>query len=101
MKAHIGVDNDSGLVYSLVGTAANVADVAQVDRLLHVQRTSFAPMLDTPASRSARSMTNAKSSGVLRHAVALICNWDYFRPSLGVYNNFYTDSVFGTAEPTI
>lgn len=35
MKAHIGVDAESGLVHSLVGTAANVADVAQVDQLLH------------------------------------------------------------------
>ena len=32
MKAHIGVDAESGLVHSLVGTAANVADVTQVDQ---------------------------------------------------------------------
>ncbi|WP_405118950.1 IS5 family transposase [Pseudomonas leptonychotis] len=35
MKAHIGVDAESGLVHSVVGTAANVADVTQVDKLLH------------------------------------------------------------------
>jgi IS5 family transposase len=35
MKAHIGVDDVSGLVHSVVGTAANVADVTQVDKLLH------------------------------------------------------------------
>lgn len=35
IKAHIGVDAESGLVHSLVGTAANVADVTQVDQLLH------------------------------------------------------------------
>lgn len=35
MKAHIGVDADSGLVHSVVGTAANVSDISQVDRLLH------------------------------------------------------------------
>ncbi|MDZ7888076.1 MAG: IS5 family transposase [Pseudomonas sp.] len=35
MKAHIGVDEQSGLVHSVVGTAANVADVTQVDKLLH------------------------------------------------------------------
>lgn len=35
MKAHIGVDDESGLVHSMVGTAANVADVTQVDKLLH------------------------------------------------------------------
>lgn len=30
MKAHIGVDDESGLVHSVVGTAANVADVNQL-----------------------------------------------------------------------
>ena len=35
MKAHIGVDDESGLVHHVVGTAANVADVTQVDKLLH------------------------------------------------------------------
>ncbi len=35
MKAHIGVDDESGLVHRVVGTAANVADVTQVDQLLH------------------------------------------------------------------
>jgi len=35
MKAHIGVDADSGLVHSVVGTAANVNDVTQAHKLLH------------------------------------------------------------------
>lgn len=35
MKAHIGVDDESGLVHSVLGTAANVADITQVDKLLH------------------------------------------------------------------
>lgn len=35
MKAHIGVDDKSGLVHSVVGTAANVAGVTQVEKLLH------------------------------------------------------------------
>lgn len=39
MKAHIGVDAESGLVHSVVGTAANVADVTQVDQLLHDEET--------------------------------------------------------------
>ena len=34
-KAYIGVDDDSGLVHSMVVTAANVAGVTQVDKLLH------------------------------------------------------------------
>ena len=35
MKAHIGVDEDSGLVHHVECTAANVADVTQVHKLLH------------------------------------------------------------------
>jgi IS5 family transposase len=35
MKAHIGVDADSGLVHTVTTTAANEADVEQVDDLLH------------------------------------------------------------------
>lgn len=35
MKSHIGVNADSGLVHSIVGTPTNVADVTQVDQLLH------------------------------------------------------------------
>jgi IS5 family transposase len=37
MKAHIGVDADSGLVHSVIGTAANVSDVTQGHGLLHGQ----------------------------------------------------------------
>jgi len=37
MKAHIGVDAQSGLVHSVSGTAANVADIAQTHALLHGQ----------------------------------------------------------------
>jgi len=35
MKAHIGVDRDSGLVHTVVGTAANVNDVKVGHALLH------------------------------------------------------------------
>jgi transposase, IS5 family len=35
MKAHIGVDADSGLVHTVTTTAANEADVEQVNNLLH------------------------------------------------------------------
>jgi IS5 family transposase len=37
MKAHIGVDADSGLVHTVLGTAANVNDVTQGHALLHGQ----------------------------------------------------------------
>ena len=39
MKAHIGVDADSGLVHSVVGTAANVNDVTQAGALVHGEET--------------------------------------------------------------
>ena len=35
MKARIGVDAESGLVHTVVGTAANEADVTQTEHLLH------------------------------------------------------------------
>jgi len=37
MKAHIGVDADSGLVHTVQGTAANVNDVVEANSLLHGQ----------------------------------------------------------------
>ena len=37
MKAHIGVDEDSGLVHTLTTTAANVSDISQTAALLHGQ----------------------------------------------------------------
>ena len=37
MKAHIGVDADSGLVHAVIGTAGNVGDVTQGHGLLHGQ----------------------------------------------------------------
>lgn len=37
MKAHIGVDADSGLVHTVRGTAANVSDVIEANSLLHGQ----------------------------------------------------------------
>lgn len=39
MKAHIGVDAQSGLVHSVIGTAANVHDVTQAQALLHGEET--------------------------------------------------------------
>ncbi len=35
MKAHIGVDAQSGLVHNVLGTAANVSDITQAQALLH------------------------------------------------------------------
>jgi IS5 family transposase len=37
MKAHIGVDAESGLVHTVRGTSGNVSDVVEANRLLHGQ----------------------------------------------------------------
>ena len=39
MKAHIGVDADSGLVHTLIGTAGHVSDASQAQALLHGEET--------------------------------------------------------------
>ena len=39
MKAHIGVDADSGLVHTVIGTSGNVADVTEGNSLLHGEET--------------------------------------------------------------
>ena len=39
MKAHIGVDAESGLVHSVLATAANTSDVSQAHALLHGEET--------------------------------------------------------------
>ena len=39
MKAHIGVDAESGLTHTVIGTAANVNDVTQAQALLHGDET--------------------------------------------------------------
>lgn len=39
MKAHIGVDAESGLTHTVIGTAANVNDVTQAGALLHGDET--------------------------------------------------------------
>ena len=39
MKAHIGVDAESGLVHTVIGTAANVNDVTQANALPHGDET--------------------------------------------------------------
>jgi IS5 family transposase len=73
-KAHIGTDDESGLVHSVVVTAANVADVTQVDNCCTARKTWSAPMLATPVSKSEKSIKDAKSSGRSLRAEAPIRN---------------------------
>jgi IS5 family transposase len=60
MKALIGTDAESGLVHSLVGTAANVADVTQVDQLLQARKRTSAAMPVTPVWTSVLSIMIAR-----------------------------------------
>lgn len=39
MKAHIGTDRDSGVVHTVISTAANVSDISQTVALLHGRET--------------------------------------------------------------
>lgn len=39
MKAHIGADDESGLVHTVVSTAANVSDISQTAALMHGEET--------------------------------------------------------------
>ena len=39
MKAHIGTDRDSGMVHTVISTAANVSDISQAVALLHGRET--------------------------------------------------------------
>ena len=39
LRIHIGVDADSGLVHTVIGTSGNVADVTEGNSLLHGEET--------------------------------------------------------------
>ena len=46
MKAHIGADDESGLVHTVVSTAANVSDISQAAELLHGEESRVGRMQD-------------------------------------------------------
>lgn len=61
IKAHIGVDADSGLVHTVRGTAGNVNDVVQANSLLHGQeRDVFADAGYQGAARRADARAGVK-----------------------------------------
>ena len=94
MKAHIGVDDESGLVHHVACTAANEADVAQVHKLLHGQEdTICGDSGDTGADK--RDERQAVKAGFLiaekRSKVKAIKNarerrqterWEHYKASL-------------------
>ena len=54
MKAHIGVDCETGIVHSMTATAANVHDVTEAHNLLHGGETVVWGMQDTRGFTSGR-----------------------------------------------
>jgi hypothetical protein len=58
MKAHIGVNADSGLVHKVTTTPANAHDVMQAHDLLHGQEWEISMM---PVKRKALDKIKAKS----------------------------------------
>ena len=54
MKAHIGVDAESGLTHTVIGTAANVNDVTQAQALLHGDESTSSGTRATRAWRSGK-----------------------------------------------
>jgi transposase, IS5 family len=69
MKAHIGVDARSGLVHTVTGTAANVADVAEAHALLHgEEKTGYVDAGYTGVEK--REEIAAKFPGVCWHVAA-------------------------------
>ena len=63
MKAHIGVDAESGLVYSVRGTSGHVSEIAEGNSLLHGQERFVALATQaTEASKSAQMLGLMSSS---------------------------------------
>ena len=69
MKAHVGVDADSGIVHSVEATTAKVHDSRVWDELLHGDETSvWADKGYVSAEREAAFTKNGKVWGVMRKA---------------------------------
>ena len=69
MKAHVGVDSDSGTVHSLETTTAKVHDSRVWDELLHGEETSvWADKGYVSAEREAAFCKDGKVWGVMRKA---------------------------------
>ena len=74
MKAHIGVDADSGLVHTVTGTSGNVAEVVEGNSLLQGEETdafSDAGYQGVTSARTPRRM----SPGMWRCVRASAKNW--------------------------
>jgi transposase, IS5 family len=65
MKAHVGVDAESGLVHTVIGTAANVHDINAASSLLHGEET------DVYADAGYQGIEKREQTGSARWHVAM------------------------------
>ncbi|MEX3860030.1 IS5 family transposase [Paraburkholderia sp. BR10923] len=65
MKAHVGVDAESGLVHTVIGTAANVHDINAAEALLHGQE------MDVYADAGYQGIENRCQVSAVRWHVAM------------------------------
>ena len=70
MKAHIGVDVASGVVHTLIGTAANEADINQTAVLLHGREESVFADAGYARAASGRNLPTAMCPGTSRSSAA-------------------------------
>ena len=63
MKAHIGVDADSGMVHGVVGTSANVADITQTEHLLHGREREIFADAGYTGARKRSELANREAAG--------------------------------------
>ena len=68
MKAHIGVDVETGLVDSLAGTSANVHDITQAESLLHGSKTDVFADAGYRGNAGARTLSAAEQFRVMAFA---------------------------------
>jgi IS5 family transposase len=66
MKAHIGVDAESGVVHSMLATAANAADVTQTQHLLHGEETDVFADAGYCGVDKRAEITQAQADGDIR-----------------------------------
>ena len=66
MKMHTGVDADSGLIHSVVCTAANESDVAHAHEVLHGQETTVGGDSGYTGLQKRDAITTAQAKGELR-----------------------------------
>ena len=81
MKAHIGVNAESGLVHTVRGLPGNISDTAETNSLLHGQEgvafgdAHYKSNANSDSRRCATSALKKKTAQVASFLDCLICEW--------------------------